>query len=120
MSTTKTACCGIRCRYASRALPNATATVLTLHLRLSGLYKDLASLSIGGYSGGIEPLNHQKSGRRREARKRAGEYLLRQMAAAGDEARYEQCALSLSHVRWFWALQRVSGGWKLEGGKYPI
>lgn len=67
------------------ALPNAT--VLTLHARLSGLYKDLASLSIGGYSGGIQPLNRQKGDRGREARKRAGEFLLRQMSAAGNEAR---------------------------------
>ncbi|CAM9574872.1 unnamed protein product [Pylaiella littoralis] len=55
--------------------------------RLSSLYKDLASLSIVSYSDGFQPSRHQKGDRRRSARKRAGEILLRQMTAAGDEAR---------------------------------
>lgn len=56
--------------------------------RLSSLYEDLASLSTAGYSDGLRPSNQKDGGRRREARRQAGELLLRQMIAAGDEARY--------------------------------
>eukprot|EP00903_Cladosiphon_okamuranus_P014747 g13665.t1 len=55
--------------------------------RLSNLYKDLASLSAAGYSGGVYRSKQNDGGRRREARRQAGELLLRHMKEAGDEAR---------------------------------
>ena len=56
--------------------------------RLANLYKDLASLSAAGNSVGLHRSNQKDGGRRREARRQAGELLLRQMIAAGVEARY--------------------------------
>lgn len=73
-----------RCRYTFRPTKHSHPAS---PLRLSSLYKDLASLSIGGYCNGFQPLSHKEGGRRREARKLAGEFLLQQMTAAGDEAR---------------------------------
>ncbi|CAM9969999.1 unnamed protein product, partial [Ectocarpus sp. 4 AP-2014] len=56
--------------------------------RLSSLYSDLASVSTGGYTDGApQLLRHKDGGKRRESRRKAGEFLLRQMAAAGEEAR---------------------------------
>eukprot|EP00752_Nemacystus_decipiens_P010863 g9658.t1 len=62
--------------------------------RLSNLYKDVASLSTAGYSDGAHPFSHNHGGRRHKARRQAGELLLRQMVAAGEEASFHIHRLS--------------------------
>lgn len=64
-------------------LPNASLRC-AIH-RLSGLYKDLAALATdhANFSSG----GQKERERRRHARAQAGEFLLHQMAAAGEEAR---------------------------------
>lgn len=55
--------------------------------RLSKLYEDLVSLSTDG-SSDEQRVSDKEGSRRRESRRQAGHFLLRQMAAAGEEARY--------------------------------
>ncbi|CAM9421118.1 unnamed protein product [Ectocarpus sp. 13 AM-2016] len=77
--------------------------------RLSSLYSDLVSLSTGGYTDGApQLLRHKGGGKRRESRRKAGEFLLRQMAAAGEEARKHIHSLSHEVQRLETALR--SGG----------